>query len=246
MLLAGAASAAVISGAHAAGNWQGWYAGANAGYLWADVDSDRAIFMNAYYTPMNLTAVQNASRFDMDDGDSATGGFQAGYNHDFGAWILGAELDFNFANPADTASSGHVLYPNNPGLTFNTTAKFEQDWLSTLRVRLGFEAGSTLIYLTGGGAAADVAVTQGFSDIVLPVPYAEQSRSETLYGWTAGAGVEVPLSDTTSIKLEYLYVDLGDTFVSELDIIPGLPDSGARTTIDVTEQAVRIGLNVKL
>jgi outer membrane immunogenic protein len=245
-LLAGAASLALLGSANAAGTWQGWYAGVNGGYAFTDVDSRRDLTQTAgpggYFTFVEAQ-VEAASRFGLDDGDAATGGFQVGYNHDMGAWVLGAELDFNFLNAADSELVTRAYVPG-PG-TFQTSAKFEQDWLSTLRLKLGFEAGSTLIYVTGGGAAGDVAVTQGFGDTFTPVPYAEQQDSETLFGWTAGAGIEMPLSGNTTVKLEYLYVDLGDTDVQANNIVTGFTDD-SRTTIDVTEQVVRFGLNIKL
>jgi outer membrane immunogenic protein len=244
ILLAGAASVALLGSANAAGTWQGWYAGINAGYAWSDVDSNRTITnTSGYFLPGELASIQTLSAFDFDDGDAATGGFQVGYNHDMGSWVLGVEADFNFLNATDNATTGNV---NVLGYVYESTAKFEQDWLSTLRLKLGFEAGSTLIYLTGGGAAGDVAVTQGFGDAFGGFPYSEQQDSETLFGWTAGAGIEMPLSGNTTVKLEYLYVDLGDTDVQTADFLPGFGVAGSNTSVDVTEQIVRVGLNIKL
>jgi outer membrane immunogenic protein len=56
-------------------------------------------------------------------------------------------------------------------------------------------------YVTGGLAVAEVEADNGFS-----------SGSDTVAGWTVGGGLEVKLDRNWSVKGEYLYVDVGDSF----------------------------------
>ena len=68
-------------------NWSGFYAGANFGYGfgWAD-----------------LTAGTTVSQ----EGKGILGGVQAGYNYDFGGFVLGAEGDFQFSDIKGDAAIG--------------------------------------------------------------------------------------------------------------------------------------------
>lgn len=94
-------------------DWTGGYAGLQLGY--ADVST-------------NLAGV---------GGDDVIGGFTAGYDWDFGNFVLGAGLD---ADIADVAVS--------PTLTL--------DRVYRLKVRGGYDLGNGLLYATAGGAGADV------------------------------------------------------------------------------------------
>ncbi|MEL6314360.1 MAG: outer membrane beta-barrel protein [Pseudomonadota bacterium] len=101
-------------------DWTGFYGGVQLGY--ADVDS-------------NVAGV---------DGDGLIGGLIAGYDYDFGTFVLGAGIDYDFADITLT-----------PGV----------DLENVLRVRLrgGVEVGNGLLYATGGYAEAD-ASTLGSED----------------------------------------------------------------------------------
>ena len=69
-----AAPAAYTAGAF---DWSGFYAGANLGYGWAELEQ---------------------GGFTFDDIDGALGGVQVGYNYDFGGFILGLEGDVQISD----------------------------------------------------------------------------------------------------------------------------------------------------
>lgn len=105
------------------------------------------------------------------DDSSFIGGIHVGYNwQKSGGWVLGIEGDVNFAN--------------------------EIDYLATIRGRLGYAMGPTLIYATGG--VAFIGADDAFED----------SDSET--GWVAGVGIEHKIKPNLSIGLEGLYYDFGN------------------------------------
>ena len=59
-------------------------------------------------------------------------------------------------------------------------------------------------YVTGG-----VALVNGIDDLTMTVGGVTANfapLSDTVFGWTAGAGVEVALTSNWSAKFEYLYV----------------------------------------
>jgi outer membrane immunogenic protein len=88
------------------------------------------------------------------------------------------------------------------------------------------------------------------------VPYSSDSNfSSTRVGWTAGAGLAWMLSPQWSVKLEYLYYDLGSVYyggvLNNIVSPPGgiVPTGAAFYTVGVTASTrfdgniVRVGLN---
>jgi opacity protein-like surface antigen len=92
----------------------------------------------------------------------------------------------------NTKGSTPDLVPFN----INSVSATQQDWLDTLRGRLGVARGRTLIYATGGGAFTGADVT------VCPLAGCV-SQSKTVSGWTVGGGVEYAFLNGWSAKLEY-------------------------------------------
>jgi len=67
----------------------------------------------------------------------AIGGLQAGYNYDFGNnWVVGGEVDYNFDNRSFGANT------------------MDDSW--SLKGRVGYSLGDTLIYGTVGGVRAGI------------------------------------------------------------------------------------------
>lgn len=93
-------------------NWTGFYAGGQLG--WANVDT-------------NIGGV---------DGDDVIGGLVLGYDHDFGDWVVGAGLDYDFAE-----------------IDLGGAADLENVWRAKLRG--GYKLGPGLAYGTAGYANAD-------------------------------------------------------------------------------------------
>lgn len=119
-------------------------------------------------------------------GDGVLGGFQIGYNKQLGSLVIGVE--------GDLQASGNEGSTSYPGGGSSTTATL--DWFSTARGRIGYAFDKTMVYGTAGLAAAGMDVDVGGA-----------SDDNTLIGVAAGAGVEQALTDTLSLKAEYLYVD---------------------------------------
>jgi outer membrane immunogenic protein len=94
------------------GEWTGFYTGLQLGY--ADVDGPGAL-----------------------DGDNGTYGFHAGYDYDFGSFVLGGELDYD---KTDVDLGGVTTI----------------DSVARAKLKAGYDLGSTLVYATAGAARADI------------------------------------------------------------------------------------------
>jgi outer membrane immunogenic protein len=148
------------------------------------------------------------------------GGLTLGYNYQTGMWVWGLEGDLDYAGLKGSADCA--------GGTCETKTN---NWFGTARGRIGYAGWNNwLPYITGGAAFASIKATSPFGD-----------ASKTQIGWTAGAGVEYAMWSNWSVKLEYLYADLGkfDCGAS----CSGIP--GSTDNVSFTTNIVRAGLNYR-
>jgi outer membrane immunogenic protein len=141
-------------------SWAGPYVGANLGYAWGDIT-------NSITSPSGVV-----------------GGVQAGYNWQFGQWVVGLEGDIQGSGASDTFAGW----------------KFSNPWFGTLRGRGGFAMNNILVYGTGGLAFGNVRAE------VLNL-----TENHSVAGWTLGVGAEIGITQNWTAKAEYLYVNLNDS-----------------------------------
>jgi outer membrane immunogenic protein len=235
--------------------WAGWYVGANLGYA----DS---------YTQDTIDPADKISGFIVGTGavpgtvnDKAggwLGGATVGYNWvvPFNASVLGSksavlgiEADFDWSGLSGSDSQTLTLAPFKIPASLATSAARSDQWLSTIRGRIGFTPfdPQTLIYATGGLALADV---NDSTSIALATPIKAlnatwaTSDSGTKLGWTVGAGIESALTPHWTWKAEYLFVDLGSESGTMAATIAKTPITFTAGQ-DLNEHIVRAGLNYK-
>ena len=161
----------------------------------------------------------------------STGGFDVsgalvggtvGYNWQAGHTVFGLEGDIDWSNIRGSNSSGICA-----GLTCST----KNDWLGTARGRVGYAFDRFMPYITGGLAVGNVkAEVDGVG-----------STETTRAGWTVGAGLEAAITGPLSLKVEYLYADLGK---SSCDGACAGAVGGA-ADVDFHTNIVRAGLNYR-
>ena len=150
-------------------NWTGPYIGIYGGGGWGRSDFSTPISSG----PFNTSGV-------------VLGG-TLGYNYQMGQAVFGIEGDAGWSN----------IRGSTPCI--GTTCETRNNWLSTVRGRLGLAVDRFMPYVTGGAA---------FGDIKTSVAGIGDART-TKAGWTAGGGVEAAIAGPWTAKAEYLYVDLG-------------------------------------
>jgi outer membrane immunogenic protein len=175
-----------------------------------------------FYAGLNAGYGFGKSNWDVPAVDTAPKGVLAGvtvgYNFQTGMWLWGMEADADYSGMKGTNQCA-------PGATCET----KNSWLATARGRLGYAGWNNFLpYLTGGAAFGDIKATNS----------AVSSASKTKVGWTAGVGLEYAMWSNWSVKLEYLYVDLGS-----FDC--GAPCGAAVDNVSFKANVVRAGLNYR-
>jgi outer membrane immunogenic protein len=235
-LLASIAVSASPATAQEPVTWSGFYIGAHAAALFADADfSTNAV--GAWATLPDQAAAVNAATSRSLSSSGGAFGAQLGYNHQFGAWVVGLEGDVA-GTTNDESSTGGAIPPS--GVT-SFTQQAQLAWMATLRARLGVTMGCALFYVTGGAAFGDW-------DLYMRMaggPDAAIFNSSTVQtGWTGGGGVEYLFTEHLSLKVEYLYADFGSVS-GQSSFLPGAPTFLNEHKIDLTAQAARGGLNYR-
>jgi outer membrane immunogenic protein len=181
-------------------NWTGFYLGINGGYGWG-----------------------RSNWSDLATGTGVSGGMAgvtAGYNwQGMGSpWVFGLEGDIDWTNIKGSFVSA----------TCPVGCQTQNNWLGTVRGRVGYAWDRVMPYITGGLAVGDIEANQpGFAGV-----------HDTNIGWSAGAGVEAALAGNWTAKLEYLHVDLGH-------VSCGAASCAVPTNVGFHADTVRAGLNYR-
>jgi len=203
-------------------NWAGVYVGINGGWGWG----------NAKFTANAVGGFPGTTGTRSDNGGVVGGTLGANFQAD--AFVIGVEGDWDWSaiNTGTTASI----------CTFSGQCQTGNNWLATARGRAGYAADRVLLYLTAGGAFANVQTN--FNGV---------TTTHTQAGWTAGGGIEWAFADNWTAKVEYLFVNLGNGSVTcataaclaastNLANPTGVP---IPVSVTLTENLIRAGVNFK-
>ena len=175
-------------------SWTGFYLGLNGGYGFGRSEFNGTLPSGSF------------------DAGGGLFGATVGYNWQTGPVVFGLEGDIDWSGMRGSGTCG--------GLSCST----RNDYLATIRGRLGYAMDRWMPYITGGAAIGNVKTS---------IP-AFVDTNNTKGGWTLGGGIEASLMGPWPAKVEYLHVDLGnaDTAVS---------GTSAKFTSDI----IRGGINYK-
>ena len=227
--------------------WTGLYFGVNAGYGWAQNASNVRFTGNPNFGgltnpisflgvvlggPTELSGVNLTNSTNL---NGAIAGGQIGFNWQAGMVVFGAELDGQWSG-----QQGSFIVNCGARCTAAENVKIRS--ILTGRARVGLAFDWIMPYVTGG-----VALVNGIDNLTMTVGGVTANfapLSDTVLGWTAGAGVEVALWSNWSAKLEYLYVSAnGSNTTAAIPNALGL--GSASTPMDYRDNIVRVGLNYR-
>ena len=176
-------------------NWTGFYLGLNGGYGFGRSEFNGTLPSGSFDTSGGLF------------------GATVGYNWQTGPVVFGLEGDIDWSGIKGSGTCGAA-----------TPCDVRNDYLATIRGRLGYAMDRWMPYITGGAAIGNVKTSiAGFGD-----------TNNTKGGWTVGGGIEASIAGPWTAKVEYLYVDLGDADTAV-----------AGTSASYKTNIVRAGLNYK-
>jgi opacity protein-like surface antigen len=177
----------------ATSDWTGFYAGAQLGFGDATMD---------------LSMGEESAEFAQ--GTGALYGVHAGYMRDFGRIVVGGELDWDF---------GSVELDVNPMFEPGTLGSI--DSIGRAKLRVGYDAGRFLPYVTAGVARASFSYD---------MPDAEAVLDDTATGRFIGLGAAYAVSDRFTIGIEALRHDFDG------------PDANGATEGDLETQLTTVSL----
>jgi outer membrane immunogenic protein len=257
-------------------SWTGFYGGANVGYSWGNSSNNWNIFAansgGSAVCPPTGGALCVAGT-DSNHMNGVIGGLQIGYNWQTGRYVFGIETDFDATGQrgTQTFNGANPAFPISGVTAAPAAAAYTEklSWLGTLRGRVGIASDRTLFYATGGLAYGEIKSTGSATitgttiapnppctaAVPATCPLGNWSNSADKAGWTLGGGIEQAFAGNWSVKVEYLYVDLGrvnTTFATSptcaggtglpcLLIGPGTGTVSSR----ITDNIVRVGINYK-
>jgi outer membrane immunogenic protein len=203
-----------------AADWTGWFVGLSGGVgTGKSLQTDSGIpciFLGNCPIPQNF------------DGSYRMGGgiFGGGVGYNFwqnGPLVLGIVGDVSVSN----ASGSAICAVGSP---VPHPCGAELQLLATARGLFGYEViNNWLLYGTGGYAGGELRAWDAF---------AGGSGTKFLSGWSTGAGLATLLTQNLSLKLEYLYVNLGHRGV--FDVVPGVAE-----TVSFSGNVFRAGVDWK-
>lgn len=217
-------------------SWSGIYMGANIGYGQADTQ------YSSFFADIGQSDPEIGDDFD-DRANGILGGAQIGFNVQMNQFVLGVEADLQATGLSESVHQHYEPF----GLSdLDVNLGLDINWISTVRGRLGIAAADRLLlYGTAGIAIAEIESNFSYNnDPDFGFESSNSSSSKTTRsGWVAGAGAEYAFTDNWSLKMEYLYVDLG----KERDIFVDFSPLFGQREIDgdLTLQTVRLGVNYK-
>ncbi|MBP1178329.1 outer membrane beta-barrel protein [Methylobacterium sp. PvR107] len=184
------------------------------------------------------------SRRGTDDGFIAGG--EVGGNWEVGSgFVVGGAADYQFTRLWDYGErEGRFTDSGGRALIFNVAHAGQRlDQLATVRGKVGFALGPTLIYGTGGLAFGNVRIDSNLTTFNRSVFDAREGEVRT--GYAVGAGLEHAFTDHLSAKVEGLYYDLGSRSVLAAPIGRVLPGYHAGARIATDGFLTRVGLNCR-
>jgi len=230
-------------------NWDGLYAGLNAGYgMGLAKVNDTSSFACVFCPPFNDTVTQS-SKLGL---GGFVGGGQIGYNWRISPNLLfGLEEDFQWSDQKASASYNANITIVGINNTLGVTDNAKISWYATTRARLGiFSNPDTLWYVTGGGAYGRTSLTTVVNPNFLGagLPGSVGNFKTEKLGFVIGGGIETAVGHNVTAKIEYLYMDLG-TVGGTIAMLgtcvgPNTCATGSTTSsASITDHTVRAGIN---
>jgi opacity protein-like surface antigen len=221
-------------------NWEGFYVGGQVGTGGggANFTGDGSALIgrltdHLFWQSSGISSWSTAEK--ADTGQELQYGAFIGYNMQWGDVVLGVDASYNHTDLSAIASGrtpvdGYIQVQDSRSWIWPTAVSGEsyitlKDF-GTIRGRAGWAFGSFLPYVTGGlalgrasyGTTATVAWTQPYGGTG-SVPWngsgsmstSDGKSNSLIYGWSAGLGMDVALTQNIFLRAEYEYIQFSQS-----------------------------------
>lgn len=230
-------------------DWSGTYIGGSLGAAHSRASFDASTsdgFPGSYFTTPDPEQIAEAADKSASQSELSAGLF-GGYGQQFDRLYLGVEAGVNSLSFDDSSSSGGI-YESAPIATYNNKISVKADWQASLRARVGWAEKRWLAYLTGGVTATKIRMDATFSDDLSGTgAFGRDSDNETKLGWVIGLGGEYALSESWTIRGEYLYADYGKADTTALVTNPAFPTlaNDLKSSVELKTQILSVGVSYR-
>jgi outer membrane immunogenic protein len=228
-------------------NWTGIYLGGNLGGGWGSTGSNGS----------ETSRLGNATFNGSGTSSGWVGGGQVGGNFEIAnRWVIGLEADGDWTEISGSSSGCSTLAT---GATSGCGTNHAQlDDFGTARGRFGYAFSNLLLYGTGGWAWANSSGSHTTTCVSSISPLAQcpgkstaftggtASFSDSLTGWTAGAGVEWGFLRNWTFRVEYLHVqfdNVSSSFATTITTGGGTVPVASSVSSNNNFNIVRMGFN---
>ena len=174
------------------------------------------------------------------------GGLHAGYNKQFGQFVLGVEGESNWRPSDQSDLKDWIGSPS--GTHYTSKVGDTANFVSTLTARVGYTVGDRLLpFLSAGLAFSDLGMkstTQGVSGLFAG-SYGQNSRDMMRVGWTLGAGLDYKLSQHWTLEGQYQYYSLGTSSLVNYGYLGGVRVSTFTVRYKESGNLATIGVNYR-
>jgi outer membrane immunogenic protein len=186
--------------------WSGAFFGIDGGYGWGSAKQTAGVGSAAFVPPFSTLGGMPGTAVSGTISGGVFGG-HAGYNFQYGNFVLGAESSIQWTSLKGTQTAA-LTFPGiagTPTESYNTRLK----WLETSTARAGIAFGNILLYAKGGLAVGNIDV----STTRLTGASAGTSFGANLdrVGFTVGGGIDYQWTPNWIIGIEGNYVNFGHT-----------------------------------
>jgi opacity protein-like surface antigen len=207
--------------------WQGYYIGGQASYGSVTSKPSPSLnsdLQNTLVPPAGYPAYPWRSLGPASERGTGWGAF-FGYNSQWDDVVVGIEGNYIHSGlNAFTSSTGYTFAPAAPtNMTATSNATIRSTDFGSVRLRAGYVVGSFLPYAFVGGGMGSQTVDRSVSTSPLPqnwnLPTLISSGSKTnlVYGYSAGVGVDVMLMAGLFLRAEYEYQRVTSTIESNIN-----------------------------
>ena len=206
-------------------DWTGFYIGAHGGYNWSKNK------YNHVETSGVGGSVTSSEHFKVDP-SGWSGGFHAGYLHQFNHFVLGAEVGYTFHDADDHA------FTNLSSFARSRETSIDDIW--NISAKAGYAWDRTLGYVKAGYANTEVTYTNRRLDTGAIVGRSD----DRVGGFIIGAGVEHALTDNWILGAEYSFTKFDVNNQQQHDLT-GQPVAAFNSSNHLSSHNVNLRLSYK-